>query len=110
MRSPYFNVCTQAVWRLSTGNGSFDAIGFMPPTELLILGNPNAGTPILASARSSAIDLPLKVAAWTDEQGQTRVAFNDPEYLQRRHGFAPDLAKNIAGLEPLVTHAVGDDE
>jgi hypothetical protein len=42
----------------------------MPPTQLLIFGNPRAGTPVMLAAPTSAIDLPLKVLAWQDAVGK----------------------------------------
>ena len=41
----------------------------MPPTKLLIFGNPKAGTPLMLAAPSVAIDLPLKILVWEDAQG-----------------------------------------
>ena len=79
----------------------------LPPTAMLILGDPKSGTPLMISARTVAIDLPLKVLAWSDAEA-TFVAYNEPDYLQKRHGFAPDLAQNIAGLATLVVKAAGD--
>jgi uncharacterized protein (DUF302 family) len=38
----------------------------MPHTKLLIFGNPKAGTPLMLTAPSSAIDLPLKILVWED--------------------------------------------
>ena len=38
----------------------------MRPTQLLILGNPTGGTPLMVAAPGAALDLPLKVAAWQD--------------------------------------------
>ncbi len=38
----------------------------MPPTKLLIFGNPKAGTPLMLAAPSVAIDLPLKILVWED--------------------------------------------
>jgi uncharacterized protein (DUF302 family) len=77
----------------------------LPPTEVLLLGNPKAGTPLIVSTPTVAIDLPLRVLAWSDAGGKTYLAYDDPEYLQKRHGFAPALIKNIAGLAALVTEA-----
>jgi uncharacterized protein (DUF302 family) len=48
----------------------------MPPTKLLIFGNPRAGTPLMLTARSSAIDLPLKILVWEDPQGKVWVSYN----------------------------------
>jgi len=77
----------------------------LAPTGLLILGNPKAGTPLIAATPTAAIDLPLKVLAWRDAGGQTWVAYNAPEYVQERHGFPAELMKNIAGLDALVQAA-----
>jgi len=41
------------------------------PTELLILGNPKGGTPLLQCAQSYGIDLPLHVLAWEDSAGKS---------------------------------------
>ena len=78
----------------------------MPPSQLLILGNPAAGTPLMLAAPGSALDLPLKVLAWQDQADRRWVSFNTPDYLQQRHGFPAALMANIAGLEKLVQAAI----
>jgi uncharacterized protein (DUF302 family) len=78
------------------------------PTQLLIVGNPRAGTPLMEAQPSVAIDLPLKILAWSEDGGSTMVAYNETEYLQRRHGFPAELEKNIAGVPALVAQAAGD--
>ena len=78
----------------------------MPPTQLLILGSPAAGTPLMVAAPGTALDLPLKVLAWQDAANRCWVSFNTPEYLQQRHGFPAALTANIAGLEKLVLAAI----
>ena len=57
------------------------------PTQLVIFGNPNAGTPLMQNQRSIAIDLPQKYLVWEDEDGQVFITYNDPFYLGRRHGL-----------------------
>jgi len=74
----------------------------MPPTKLLIFGNPKAGTPLMLAAPSSAIDLPLKLLVWEDTQGKVWIAYNSAEYLQQRHGLPPGLIPNIAVAEALA--------
>ena len=54
----------------------------MRPTKLLIFGSPEAGTPLMLAAPSVAIDLPLKILVWQDDQGKVWVSFNSPEYLK----------------------------
>ena len=78
----------------------------MRPTKLLIFGNPKGGTPLMLAAPSSAIDLPLKILVWEDEQGKTWVSYNSPAYLQKRHGFPADLVQNIAVVEALASKAI----
>ena len=41
----------------------------MPPTKLLIFGNPKGGTPLMLAASSIALDLPLKILVSKDAQG-----------------------------------------
>jgi uncharacterized protein (DUF302 family) len=72
------------------------------PTELLILGSPKAGTPLMAATPTLAIDLPLKVLAWQDADGRVWLSYNAPTYLQQRHGFPTELLNNIAPLGALV--------
>ena len=76
------------------------------PMQLLILGSPAGGTPLMAAAPSVALDLPLKALAWQDDSNRCWVSFNTPEYLQQRHGFPEALIANIAGLQKLVQSVV----
>ena len=78
----------------------------MRPTQLLIFGSPKGGTQLMVAAPRLAIDLPLKVLAWQDEQGQVWLSYNSPEYLQQRHGFPMELMKNIAVIGGLIQKAV----
>ena len=77
------------------------------PEQLLIFGNPKAGTPLLQSSPSVGLDLPLKALAYEDGDGVTHVLLNDPAYIVARHGVARDLEKNIAGPAALVAQAAG---
>ena len=77
----------------------------MPNTKLLIFGNPKAGTPVMLAAPSSAIDLPLKILVWQDDEGRVWLSYNSPRYLQKRHGFPEELLVNINVIEKLVTAA-----
>ena len=78
----------------------------MHPTKVLIFGNPKGGTPVMLAAPTTAIDLPLKALVWEDAQGKVWVTQNSVEYLQQRHSFPEDLAKNLAGAVTLIEKAV----
>ncbi len=78
----------------------------MRPTQLLILGNPKTGTPLMNSTPSVAIDLPLKALAWEDESGKVWLSYNSPAYLKQRHGFKEEFMKNVAVMGNLVDQAL----
>ena len=59
----------------------------LPPTELLIFGNPKLGTQLMQSNQTIGIDLPLKVLIWEDDKGVVTLSYNDPAWLQKRHGI-----------------------
>lgn len=87
-------------------SGEAENVGMkMPPTKLLIFGNPKGGTPIMLAAPSSAIDLPLKLLVWQDGDGKTWVSYNSAAYLQKRHGIPRELVQNIAIVEGLAEKA-----
>ena len=73
------------------------------PTELLIFGNPQGGTPLMECAQSVGIDLPLKALVTEDAGGQVWISYNDPVRLAQRHGApacpaAENLRKALAGI------------
>lgn len=87
-------------------SGEAEKVGIaMPPTKLLIFGNPQAGTPLMLASPSSAIDLPLKILVWEDAQGETWISYNAPRYLRARHNLPEDLLQNIAAVEALARKA-----
>jgi len=88
-------------------SGDAEKVGLkMRPTQMLIFGSPKAGTPVMISAPSVAIDLPLKVLAWEDESGKVWLSFNSPAYLKQRHELKDEFLKNIAVIETFVDEAL----
>ena len=87
-------------------SGEAEKVGMkMPPTKLLIFGNPKGGTPVMLAAPSIAIDLPLKALVWEDADGKAWVSYNSATYLQERHGVPQDLVQNISVVEALAAKA-----
>ena len=68
------------------------------PTELLIFGNPKAGTPLMQARQTIGLDLPLKVLAWEDAQAKTWLTRPDIAWLARRHRLGPDTAAAVSAL------------
>jgi len=76
------------------------------PTEVLIFGNPQGGTPFMECAQSAGIDLPLKALVWEDASGQVWLGYNDPAFLAQRHG-APQCPA-VGGLSKALSSLVGE--
>src|SRR5438132_10503779 len=68
----------------------------LPPTELIIFGNARGGTPLMQSAQTVGIDLPLKALVWEDTSGKTCLSYNEPGCIAQRHGVG-------ANAEPIVS-------
>jgi uncharacterized protein (DUF302 family) len=77
----------------------------MPSTKLLIFGNPRGGTPLMVAAPSTALDLPLKILVAQQPDGQTLLSWNDPAWLQQRHGFPKEMQTVLAAVEMLANKA-----
>jgi uncharacterized protein (DUF302 family) len=87
-------------------SGEAEKVGMkMPPTKLLIFGNPKGGTPLMLAAPSAALDLPLKILVAEDSQGKVWISYNSREYLKERHGLPENLLPNIAVVQALATAA-----
>ena len=77
----------------------------MPNTKLLIFGSPKGGTPVMLSAPSAALDLPLKILLTQEPDGTTLISWNDATWLQQRHDFSPEFLPNLAAAEALARKA-----
>ena len=71
----------------------------LPPTQLLLFGNPKLGTPLMKSNREVGIALPMKALAWTDADGKTWLAVTDPASLKDRFG--------LEGVDEVVAKMTG---
>lgn len=71
--------------RIDHAEGAQKVGKILRPTELIIFGNPEVGTPLMQCRQRVAIDLPQKALIWEDEEKQVWLSYNDPEYLAKRH-------------------------
>jgi uncharacterized protein (DUF302 family) len=78
----------------------------MQEAQVLIFGNPRAGTPLMVASPLIALELPLKVLVWQDSTHQVWISYTDSRYLAERYMILPDLAQNIAGITSLVQSVV----
>ena len=87
-------------------SGDASAAGLsMRPMQLLVFGNPKAGTALLQASPRAGLDLPLKALAWEDDHGATWLSFNAASYIGTRHALSPEVVANIAGMAPLLDEA-----
>jgi uncharacterized protein (DUF302 family) len=81
----------------------------LPPTKLVIFGNPKGGTPLMLASPSVAIDLPLKILIAENSDsltaGKVTLTWNSPTWLRDRHALPEPLLANIAVLETLARKA-----
>ena len=70
----------------------------LAPTRLLIFGNAKGGTPLMQANQLVGIDLPLKVLAWEDASGKTRLSYDDPAWIATRHGLGHEVDQTIKVL------------
>jgi len=80
----------------------------LPPTVVLMFGNPAAGTPLMQEARTIGVDLPQKILVWENDDGEVMLTYNDPTHVAERHGIEgqDELLENIRGA--LDTLAAGE--
>ena len=66
------------------------------PTQVVMFGNPKAGTPLMNCEQTVAIDLPQKILISEDANKNVWLSYNNPEYLKTRH--------NIKGCDTQLTN------
>lgn len=67
-------------------------------TELLIFGNPKAGTPLMQASQTTGLDLPLNALAWQDAAGKVWLTYGEIDWLARRHRLGAETAGAVAAL------------
>jgi uncharacterized protein (DUF302 family) len=65
------------------------------PTELMIFGRPENGTPPMICDQRAGIDLPLKALAWEDATKQVWLAMVDPQALKQRYALGAECDSAI---------------
>jgi uncharacterized protein (DUF302 family) len=68
------------------------------PTQVLIFGNPKAGTPLMQSRQTVGLDLPLRALVWEDGDGKVWLTYRRVADLARRHQVR-DRDEAVKGLD-----------
>lgn len=77
----------------------------MRPEELLIFGSPRVSAPLMQARPTVGLDLPSKALVWEDSRGKIWIAYNDPEYLLRRHALPEQLLAQLSVMVPCIRQA-----
>lgn len=84
------------------------AVGLaMPPTTLIVFGNPRAGTPLMLANPEVGLDLPLKVLVCEIDPGAVTVFLTAAAEIIARYALPPGLAANLVPAEHLVANVLG---
>jgi uncharacterized protein (DUF302 family) len=75
------------------------------PEELLIFGSPRLSAPLMQARPTIGLDLPSKALVWEDSRGRTWIAYNDPEYLLKRHALPDELVAQLSAMIPYILQA-----
>ena len=81
----------------------------LPPTRIIMFGNPKLGTPLMASGSFTGLDLPQKILV-SERDGVVKLSYNDPKYLQARHNIEgqEEILQKVSGaLDKITTAAAG---
>ena len=98
-----------AIFTLVDHSGEAERAGLkMQDAKLLIFGSPKAGTPLMIASPLVALELPLKVLIWKDNENRVWVSYNSVPYIANRYNLPNDLTKNIAGIDTLIQAALSD--
>lgn len=77
------------------------------PTRLVLFGNPKVGTFLMQDEQSVAIDLPVKVLIFENEQGSVQIVYNAMDWLKKRHHLTDEVTLKTINrfLETLCDYA-----
>ncbi|MEO8415446.1 MAG: DUF302 domain-containing protein [Ginsengibacter sp.] len=71
------------------------------PLEFILFGNPKTGGPIMAENPLVALDLPLKVIAWEDNEKKVWIGYNEASYIGDRY-LLPGSVESLLDVSPLI--------
>jgi len=78
----------------------------MQDEQVLIFGNPRAGTPLMVARPLVGLDLPLRMLVWRASDGRVWASYQDSAFIAKRYGLPDGLEKNVAGVAALVDAAL----
>lgn len=82
----------------------------LPPTRIIMFGNPKLGTPLMASGDLTGLDLPQKILV-SERDGVVSISYNDPMYLKERHNIngQDEVLQKVAGALDKISSAASQE-
>lgn len=75
----------------------------LPPSTLLVFGNPPLGTLFLTSDPDSGLDWPVRLLVREDADGQVWAVYTDFAWIARRHGITDRTAEFAKASEVIAS-------
>lgn len=81
------------------------------PTQLILFGNPVAGTALMNCAQTVAIDLPQKALFWEDADGKSWLSYNDPTHIKEQHSIegCDAVLEKVSGLLSALSNSAAGE-
>ncbi len=81
----------------------------LPPTRIIMFGNPRLGTPLMIGGDYTGLDLPQKILV-CERNGQVTISYNDPSYLKNRHAISgkDEVLQKVTGALDKITSAASE--
>ena len=92
--------------RIDHGGAAHEAGLEMQDEQVLVFGNPRAGTPLMVARPLVGLDLPLRVLVWRDAERQVWASYQDAAFIARRYGLPEGSEKAIAAVPALIDAAL----
>ncbi len=67
----------------------------LPPSVLVVFGNPKLGTPLMQAKPEIGLDLPMRMLVWQDGAGKVWVGYTPPGTLQARYGITSQSSVGV---------------
>ena len=79
----------------------------MPPSKLIIFGNPRIGTNAMLSEMKVGLDLPMKILVYKDADSKVKIAYRNATWIAKKYNLSITTreAKVNKALDKVTTKA-----
>jgi uncharacterized protein (DUF302 family) len=80
----------------------------LPPSVLLVFGNPPLGTQFITANANAGLDWPVRLLVFENDKGEVWTAYTDFDWIARRHGIKnrADQFKMASNVIASITSSV----